>query len=108
MTPHLYRSGQPERIQNRGSDVEQTGWFRDAVLRDRLGPCGRVKDGGHTRRALKNEECVRALPVVIEAFTVMGGNHDQRLVQRAAALEKTQKPPDPRTEVSQLRFVPRL
>src|SRR6266849_3217567 len=108
MTPHLYRSGQPERIQNRRSDVEQTGWFRDAVLRNMFGPCRPVKDEGHMKRALINEIAVCALTVFVEALAVIGGEHDQRFAQKATAFEVRQKISEHPIDVSQLRFITRL
>ena len=108
MTPHLLRSGQPEGIQNGGSDVEQTDWFRDAVLRNTFGPCRPMKDEGHTKRALIDEESVRALTVFIEAFTVIGGKHDQRLVQKVTSFEERQKISEHSIDVCQLRIVTRF
>jgi hypothetical protein len=62
-------------------------------LRNTLGPCRSVKGEGHMKRALMNEESVRALTVFIEAFAVIGGNTIRDLFRRPRRSRNARKSP---------------
>src|SRR5579864_4071154 len=102
---HSARAWKADRIEDRRRHVEQAGRFIHTVLRKTPGPDRPMNDKGDMKSALVNEITVGALAVLSKAFSVIGGKHDQRLFEKLAAAEESQKIPENLIHIDQLSLV---
>src|SRR2546423_1046830 len=102
MAAHLARTRNTDGIQDRWRDVEQAGGFIHTILWKTPGASRPVNDEGHMQSALVNEITVSALAMISKALAMIGGEYDQRLLQKLTTVQERQKIPQNPIHVSEL------